>query len=185
MIPVLFTDDKSNYDLFNCFSTYNRHRNAFTFSERTPLIAHPPCRLFSRLRQFSTADRKEKQCAYFALAQVRMFGGILEHPRSSTLWKNGNFNLSGEIDIYGGFLRSVNLSWFGFPAEKKTMLYFVGISPSDLPAFPLSLDAPLSTISTSKNSSLQEVQKKYRSSTPLLMIKYFIQVIDIINCKKK
>ena len=180
-IPVLFTQNLSLYNTYEIFDCYDITRNAFTFTDRCPLIAHPPCRLFSRLRQFSTADRKEKQCAYFALSQVRMFGGILEHPRSSTLWKNGNFNLSGEIDNYGGFLRSVNLSWFGYPAQKKTMLYFVGIAPVQLPPFPLSLSAPLFSIGGSKNNRLKEISKNAGSQTPDQMIKYFIQVMEIIN----
>lgn len=183
LIPVLFTQVDSNYNLFDCFDTYDKNRNAFTYYNRLPLIAHPPCRKFSRLRTFSTAPVKEKQCAFFALSQVRQFGGILEHPRSSTLWQAGNFDLSGHIDNYGGFLRSVNLSWFGFPAEKKTMLYFVGISPDELPHFPLSFTAPLYSIGNSKHNRLQELPKKYRSSTPLPMIEYFIQVMNIINNK--
>lgn len=182
-IPVLFTSSHSNYNLFDCFDTYDLERNAFTYYGRNPVIAHPPCRLFSRLRAFSTAHIKEKQCAFFALSQVRMFGGILEHPLSSTLWHNGNFNLTGKPDIYGGFLRSVDLSWFGFPCQKKTMLYFVGISPAQLPHFPLSFTAPLYSIGNSKHNRLMELPKKYRSSTPLPMIEYFIQVMNIINNK--
>ena len=183
-IPVLFTEPNSNYKLFENLDAYNLERNAFTYSDRLPLIAHPPCRLFSRLRTFSNAPVQEKKCAYFALSQIRQFGGILEHPRSSLLWKTGNFDLSGNIDNYGGFLRSVNLSWFGFPCEKKTMLYFVGINPSQLPAFPLSFDAITHQISSSKRKSLPEISKDSRSSTPIAMIDYFITVINIINNNK-
>lgn len=180
-IPVLFTQVNSNYNLFPGFDTYDINRDAFTYYGRIPLIAHPPCRLFSRLRKFSTAPAAEKKCAFFALSKVRQFGGILEHPRSSTLWKTGNFDLSGTVDSYGGFLRCVNLSWFGFPCEKKTMLYFVGIDPGQLPAFPLSLDAISHRISSSKNNSLPEISKTSRSTTPLEMIIYFAQVITIIQ----
>ena len=180
-IPVLFTQINSNYNDNQIFDTYDLQRNAFTYYDRIPLIAHPPCRLFSRLRKFSTAPRSEKKCAFFALSKVRQFGGILEHPRSSTLWKTGNFDLSGNVDSYGGFLRCVNLSWFGFPCQKKTMLYFVGISPGQLPAFPLSLDAISHQISSSENNSLPEIAKKSRSSTPLAMVNYFALVITIIN----
>jgi hypothetical protein len=184
-IPVLFTNEKSNYNNYSIFDTYSKKRNAFTYYSRSPLIAHPPCRLFSRLRGFSTANKSEKKLAFFALSRVRQFGGILEHPRSSTLWKNGNFNLSGNIDEYGGFLRSVNLSWFGYPCEKKTMLYFVGIKPGDLPPFPLNLLPPSSIISTSRSSTLPEIPKKDRSSTPAHMIEYFIEVMQIINNKNQ
>lgn len=180
-IPVLFAQEKSLYKNYSTFDVYDLKRNAFTYYSRLPVIAHPPCRLFSRLRGLSTAPISEKKCAYFSLAQVRMFGGILEHPRSSTLWHNGNFNLNGEIDKYGGFLRSVNLSWFGYPAEKKTMLYFVGISPGHLPPFPISLSAPLFTVGSCKNQKLSEIKRKSRSETPDQMIEYFIQVMKIIN----
>lgn len=183
-IPVLFTNSHSNYNLFDCFDTYDLERNAFTYYGRNPVIAHPPCRLFSRLRAFSTAHIKEKQCAFFSLSKVREFGGILEHPRSSTLWKTGNFNLSGEIDNYGGFLRSVNLSWFGFPAEKKTMLYFVGLTPGQLPQLPLSLLAPTHIISSSSSGRLPEIKKNERSTTPIDMIVYFKEVIEIIQKNK-
>lgn len=180
-IPVLFTQDGSNYACDNRFDCYDISRNAFSYNDRRPLIAHPPCRLFSRLRAFSTASLQEKKCAYFALHQVRMFGGILEHPRSSTLWTSGNFNLSGDIDVYGGFLRSVNLSWFDYPAEKKTMLYFCGLSPSELPAIPLSLSPPSHVIAASGTSSfLPSVPKSARSLTPLLMLNYFAEVYQVI-----
>ena len=180
-IPVLFTQVNTNYNDYPIFDTYDLHRDAFSYYGRIPVIAHPPCRLFSRLRKFSTATATEKKCAFFALSKVRQFGGILEHPRSSTLWKTGNFDLSGAVDSYGGFLRSVNLSWFGFPCQKKTMLYFVGIAPGQLPPFPLSLDAISHRISSSKNNSLPEIAKTSRSTTPLGMITYFADVITIIN----
>ena len=184
-IPVLFTAHNSLYNDFDIFDCYDEKRNAFTYTDRVPLIAHPPCRLFSRLRKLSSADPIEKKCAYFALARIRQFGGILEHPRSSTLWLNGNFKLDGSVDDYGGFLRSVNLSWFGFPAQKKTMLYFVGIRPGSLPSFPMSLNAITHVISSSSNTAKKELSALYRSQTPQLMIDYFLEVMAIINDHKK
>lgn len=181
MIPVLFTHENSNYNKIKIFDCYDINRDALSFNDRIPLIAHPPCRLFSRLRKFSTAPLSEKKLAFFALAKVRQFGGILEHPRSSTLWKNGNFNLNGSVDSYGGFLRSVDLSWFGFPARKKTMLYFCGITPGQLPSFPMSFNAITHVISSSGNSGKKELSKNMRSSTPFPMIEFFIEVMNIIN----
>lgn len=184
-IPVLFTAHNSLYNDNDIFDCYDVERDAFSYTGRSPLIAHPPCRLFSRLRKFSTAAIKEKQCAFFALARIRRFGGILEHPRSSTLWQDGNFNLDGSVDEYGGFLRSVNLSWFGFPAQKKTMLYFVGIQPGSLPSFPMSLNAITHVISSSGNTEKKELSALYRSQTPQLMIDYFLEVMAIITDNKK
>lgn len=185
MIPVLFTQEDSNYDKFEIFDCYDLKRDALSFSDRLPLIAHPPCRKFSKLRGLSTAPLSEKKLAFFALAKVRQFGGILEHPRSSTLWKDGNFNLDGTIDSYGGFLRSVDLSWFGFSARKKTMLYFCGIAPGQLPPFPLSFNAITHVVSSSYKSEKKEISKNMRSTTPLPMIEFFIEVMDIIHKNKE
>lgn len=103
-IPVLFTQVNSNYNDNPIFDNYDLHRNAFTYYDRRPLIAFAHLvGCFHALRKFSTAPRSEKKCAFFALSKVRQFGGILEHPRSSTLWKTGNFDLSGNVDSYGGF----------------------------------------------------------------------------------
>ena len=184
-IPVLFTAHNSLYNDIDIFDCYDEKRNAFNYPGRIPLIAHPPCRKFSRLRGLSTAPLSEKKLAFFALAKVRQFGGILEHPRSSTLWLNGNFKLDGSVDDYGGFLRSVNLSWFGFPAEKKTMLYFVGIDPALLPAFPMCFNAITHVITSSGISGKKELSALYRSQTPRLMIDYFLEVMAIINVNKK
>ena len=184
MIPVLFTQENSNYNEIQIFDCYDEKRNALSFNYRIPLIAHPPCRKFSKLRGLSTAPLSEKKLAFFALAKVRQFGGILEHPRSSTLWKDGNFNLDGSVDSYGGFLRSVDLSWFGFPARKKTMLYFCGITPSQLPPFPISLNAITHVVSSSYKSEKKEIPKNMRSATPLPMIEFFIEVMNIINENK-
>lgn len=181
MIPVLFTQKNSNYNEIQIFDCYDEKRNALSFNDRVPLIAHPPCRKFSRLRGLSTAPLSEKKLAFFALAKVRQFGGILEHPRSSTLWKDGNFNLDGTIDSYGGFLRSVDLSWFGFPARKKTMLYFCGITPVQLPSFPISLNAITHVVSSSYKSDKKEIPRNMRSTTPFPMIEFFIEVMNIIN----
>lgn len=184
-IPVLFVSNPTYYSDYDCFDLFDITRDAFSCRSRSPLIAHPPCRLFSRLRSFSTAPIRERLCAYYSISKVRQFGGIVEHPRSSLLWHTSNCNLDGSVDSYGGFLRSVNLSWFGFPAEKKTMLYFVGISPADLPPIPLLLNPPEMVINSSKKSSLRELPKKSRSLTPPLMIDFFIQVLAIINQNKK
>lgn len=182
--PVLFTQVNSNYLKHSIFDCYDAYRAAFSYYGTKSIIAHPPCRLFSRLRKFSNAPVKEKQCAFFALDKVRQFGGILEHPRSSTLWLNGNFKLDGSVDDYGGFLRSVDLSWFGYPAQKKTMLYFCGLKPGTLPSFPFNLNAYTHVVNTSKKSGKKELSKKDRSITPVQMILYFIEVLEIIEKNK-
>lgn len=178
---ILFAERNSNYNKVGGLNIYDSTRNAFNYQSMGPVIAHPPCRLFSKLRYFSNAPSCERLCAMFALQVVRECGGILEHPRASTLFKGNDFLLSGQVDKFGGFLRSVDLSWFGFPAQKTTMLYFVGISPGQLPAFPLSFDLISHTIGRyNRVSNKKELSKSLRSSTPVGMVYWLLDVLDII-----
>ena len=185
MIPVLFTEKNSVYNSLPGVDAWPKNRNAFNYSGSHALIAHPPCRLFSRLRAFSTAPASEKNCAYFALEYVRQNGSILEHPHSSTLWKEMNLPTGQEVDEFGGFTLSVNLSWFGYPATKKTLLYIVGLHPGQLPPYSLNFDAVKFSVSSSKKRSvLQEIPKAQRSSTPLLLANYLVQLATLIESKK-
>jgi len=183
-IPVLFTKKDSNYNLFPFFDCYDVNRNALSFEGTTPLIAHPPCRLFSRLRGFSTAPAQEKELAYFAMEKVRSNGGILEHPRSSTLWKECEVGTPLKPDKFGGYLISVNLHWFGYKAIKKTGLYIVGIDYSELPSLPLSFNAITHTISTSKKATKKELSKRERSTTPVALCLWLYEVVTLIGLFK-
>lgn len=85
-IAVLFARKDSVYKTIPECDVYDQERDALTWLGGVPAICHPPCRLWGRLRQFSTAPIEEKQLAIFAVDQVRKHGGILEHPSGSSLW---------------------------------------------------------------------------------------------------
>jgi hypothetical protein len=78
----------------------------------------------------------EKQLAYFALAQVRLNGGILEHPAGSRLWKEAPLPLGDEVDEFGGFTIEIDQFDFGHVAHKNTKLYICGIAKDKLPPLP-------------------------------------------------
>lgn len=96
MTAVLFVERNSIYKTFPGLDCYDEDRDARTFPGGMPVIAHPPCRLWGRLRSFSTAPESEKDLARFAVAMVRQWGGVLEHPAHSTLWKDRGLPLPGD-----------------------------------------------------------------------------------------
>lgn len=102
-------------------------------------MAHPPCRAWGRLRHFAKPRDDEKDLARFAVAQVRKWGGVLEHPESSQLWKDQCLPPPGQKDEFGGWTLPVHQYWWGHRAQKKTWLYVVGCEPRDLPPMPLRL----------------------------------------------
>ncbi len=126
MITALYVDPKGPYPRLNVES-YGPDRDARRYNGPWPVIAHPPCTNYSQVRLFT--KRVDSDCALVALSQVRKFGGVLEHPAYSKLWKVANLPPPGyEPDEFGGFTILVKQCDFGHPAMKKTWLYIKGVS---------------------------------------------------------
>jgi len=77
-------------------------------------------------------------CFESALAAVRRFGGVLEHPEASHAWKWFGLDRPSKsggwivADAVGGFTCCVEQGHYGHLARKATWLYTVGIHPADL-----------------------------------------------------
>jgi hypothetical protein len=184
MTPVLFCQEKSTYNSLPC-DVFDINRNALTIDNNLPAIYHPPCRMWSRLRGLSNFYPGEKWLAVWSLMRIRRYGGILEHPAGSSLFHK-HIARSTRPDKYGGFVISVNQSWFGHVARKKTYLYIVGCEMSQLPPIPLCFNAIEKKISTSKRSApgSKKASKYHRNYTPLLFAQWLLAVIQIINQNK-
>ena len=175
MINVLFVHPKSGYFNYPVIA-WDEKKNASLFSSDEVVIAHPPCRLWSQMRAFSTADISEKNHAIRALEIVRKNGGILEHPVSSSFWKFVNIVKPGAIDEFGGFTISVNQNWFGYHTKKNTMLYIVGITPKELPSYP-ALNLPITR-------KFKNLSPKQRSETVPAFAEWLIEIASLIEKNK-
>lgn len=182
--PIFFVRKNSIYKTLSN-DCYDAERNALTYTGKKPGVYHPPCRLFSKLKGLSTAPESEKELAYWSINQIRKYGGVLEHPYHSSLFKEMNIK-PGLIDSYGGFCISINQSWFGHKCEKKTMLYICGISYAELPPMPLNFNAIEYVITTSKkNKQYKEASRKMREATPVELAIYLIKICELIESKTK
>ena len=184
MIPVLCVESESVYKNLG-FDAYDLERNAFTWPGGGPAIYHPPCRNFSRLRKFSKGGPIENSLALRCVSKLRLYGGVLEHPASSTLFKD-YIGFPLVPDKFGGFFLSINQYWFGHPCEKKTWLYIVGLTPSELPPYPLNFNAIEFTISSSRREFItgkREVNQKWRSKTPIAFALWLSEIIFKIRSK--
>ena len=112
MIAVLFARDDSRYKELDGYDVYDIHRDARSYCKKMPVIAHPPCRAWGMLSHMANPREGEKQLAYLALAQVRLNGGILEHPAGSRLWKEAPLPLAGggKMSLADIQLRLTNLT---------------------------------------------------------------------------
>lgn len=178
MIAVLFAREDSIYKTFPDCDVWDGSRNALLYRGREPIVAHPPCRLWGRLRTFSTAHPSEKVTAYFAVGRVRQNGGILEHPQGSTLWKVLGLPQPGERpDKFGGYTIWISQGRFGHKADKPTWLYIVGCAPENLPAIPFKLgDATHVIQSRKRHNHRPHVSKAEREHTPVELAQWMVEV---------
>lgn len=132
-VAALFVRARSVYsDLADC---WDEQRDARRFPFDRPVVAHPPCRGWGKLRHMAKASPGELELAFFALRAVRRCGGVLEHPWTSGFWSAAGISKTGERDGWGGLLVPVRQSAWGHRAEKWTGLYFVRCGPLVEPVF--------------------------------------------------
>ena len=176
-IAVLFARSDSIYKTFTACDVYDIDRNALTWPGGAPLIAHPPCRAWGRLRTFARPREGEKELALWAVEQIRKWGGVLEHPAGSTLWQAASLPKPGQRDEFGGFTFGIHQHWMGHRAEKATLLYIVGIEPRQLPPIPLTLETPTHVIQSRKRTDHRpHVSKAEREHTPEPLAHWLVQV---------
>ena len=107
------------------------HRDAKRYDGPWPVVAHPPCGAWGRLRTFHR--KQDKNCAPRAVDQVRQCGGVLEHPSGSLLWCEMGLPKPGErCDEFGGRTFDVYQSDWGHLALKRTWLYCVAVGDEQL-----------------------------------------------------
>lgn len=171
-VAVLFARRDSVYKADPRCDVYDFDRNALTFPGGLPVIAHPPCRGWGGLRHFAKPAPGELDLAPWAIDQVRSFGGVLEHPRASRLWAHCSLPSPGRVDRFGGFTVGIDQDWFGHRAEKRTLLYVVGVEPGAVPVIPLRLEDPTHVVSPSSRlrsgmyGYRPQLRKSEREHTP-------------------
>lgn len=128
-VAALYIDPRGPYPkLLGCDFCWDAERDARKYEGPWPIVAHPPCGPWGRLRHLYEGD--EHDCAVRAVEQVRTFGGVLEHPRGSMLWSETSADLplpGNSADDWGGYTVEVCQCDWGHPARKRTWLYVVGV----------------------------------------------------------
>ena len=127
---------------------WDEARDAKAYNGSLPVVAHPPCQRWGKmwfgqpLTVKKTGVRKKKGddggCFAAALASVRKWGGVLEHPWGSHAWNHFWLNkpdrAGGWIaaDMVGGWTCCVEQGQYGHYARKPTLLYAVGVELPEL-----------------------------------------------------
>ena len=141
MIAALFVESDGVYFGRPDVDPWDVNRDARKYAGPWPVVAHPPCSRWCRLAGLVEARWGHRRgddggCFASALASVRRFGGILEHPAYSKAWSAYDLPEPGRHGgwyrgLCGGFSAHVEQGRYGHPAKKATWLYAYG---TDLPS---------------------------------------------------
>lgn len=142
MIAALFVAKGGCYFGLPDVDPWDRDRDARLYAGPWPVVAHPPCERWGRY--FGGAPTtwprlvkgNDGGCFAAALAAVRRWGGILEHPEASSAWeahglaappRAGGWIAADWIDGYRGWTCCVEQGAYGHAARKATWLYVHGV----------------------------------------------------------
>lgn len=134
-VTVLFTRARGFYQSTGC-NCFDERRDARTWCPDGPFIAHPPCGGWGRCKNWH--KKNDKHFGPWVVDLVRRWGGIVEQPADSSLWKA---TAAGNGDLWGGRMYRVNQADFGHLALKPTDLYAVRL-PEPPPMPPPGLRRP-------------------------------------------
>jgi hypothetical protein len=137
VIAALYVQRDGAYYGLAGVDPWDEARDARKYAGPHPVVAHPPCSRWCRLAGLVEARWGYKRgedggCFAAALAAVRRWGGVLEHPAYSDAW--AAFDLP-DPPGGGGWVRGICGGWschveqgrYGHVAKKATWLYAYGV----------------------------------------------------------
>jgi hypothetical protein len=175
MIAALFVEARGVYAGRPDVDAWGAARDARLYLGPWPVVAHPPCASWGRYAKPSPSSRAKGPllgddggCFAAALAAVRAFGGVLEHPRDSKAWPAHGLpapTATGWAPLLfaPGFVCLVEQGHYGHAAQKPTWLYYVGPTPPPLVWGPSTVAArPWSP----RRGVLECLSRRQRAATP-------------------
>ncbi len=144
MIAALYIEPDGVYANQPGIDAWCELRDARCYGGPYPVVAHPPCQRWGRFwhgstrkpHQFNLGD--DAGCFAAALAAVRKWGGVIEHPADSHAWRHfgllspkrhAGWQPAGD----GGWTCYVEQGHYGHMSRKPTWLLVHGVPLHRLP----------------------------------------------------
>lgn len=126
IVAALYVDPRGPYPRLPGVECWGLpERDAKAYAGPHPIVAHPPCGPWGSQKAWCSQD---SGAALHAVADVRRWGGVLEHPAGSGLWAFLGLPPPGKCDAHGTTFEVEQVSW-GHVARKRTWLYVCGVNP--------------------------------------------------------
>lgn len=176
-VAALYVDPRGVYSRIEDVEIWDEVRDARGYAGPWPVVAHPPCSRWCRLAGLVEARWGHRRgddggCFAAALAAVRRWGGVLEHPAYSDAWAAYELprppRAGWQLGLDGSAVAHVEQGRYGHVAKKATWLFAVRV---DLPplAWGTRPDTARGIVSWCRNHSWDERQrvgKRAASATP-------------------
>jgi hypothetical protein len=143
-VAALYVETGGAYFGLPDVEPWDEARDARAYDGPHAVVAHPPCQRWGRFwhgstrkpHQFKKGD--DKGCFGAALASVRRYGGVIEHPCDSHAWEHFGIRKPPRA---GGWVEAAPGLWtccvyqgnYGHLAGKPTWLIVAGVDREDLP----------------------------------------------------
>lgn len=198
MIAALFVEKNGVYYGLPNVDPWDEQRDARKYPGPYPVVAHPPCSRWCRLAGLVEARWGHKRgedggCFESALTNVRLFGGVLEHPAYSDAWKKYGLPRPARTGGWyrgqcGGWSCHVEQGRYGHPAKKATWLYMFGAEPPDGIKFGFNPDQRSEALvswcgnHTDKFDKRPRIGKRVASKTPIEFRDLLISIAE--SCRR-
>lgn len=187
-IAALFVDPSGCYANLDGVEVWDEKRDARLYPGPHPVVAHPPCERWGRYWNGGPSAKVKRLrgddggCFASALASVRKWGGVLEHPEASSAWaahgltpppRGGAWHVA---DFSGGWTCCIEQGAYGHRARKATWLYAVGVdlprmrwgrAPGDFVRLDDGFHSAEERARAIKTGACQRLSKKQRAATPI------------------
>jgi hypothetical protein len=202
MIAALYVETNGCYFGLPGVEPWDKARDARTYAGPWPVVAHPPCERWGRYwgGAPSTWPRlklgNDGGCFEAALAAVRRFGGVLEHPEGSHAWRCFGLNMPPRCgwwvvaDWDGGWTCCVEQGAYGHRARKATWLYACGVelpslkwdrAPGDFVRLDEDFHSKQKRARLIKTGACQRLSKRQRAATPPEFRDLLLAIADTAN----
>lgn len=185
MIAALYVQPRGVYSRIDGVDPWDEARDARRYAGPYPVVAHPPCARWGRYWAGGPSSPRRYQLGddggmfESALASVRRFGGVIEHPAGSHAWAHFGLQApptSGAWVPAGdghGVTAYVEQGHYGHPARKGTWLYVAGVPLSKLPRLASGKSTPLilprpgrDALAERRRGAVERQSKNQRAATP-------------------
>lgn len=179
-VAALYVMANGVYSGFPDIECWGEDRDARKYDGPFPVIAHPPCASWGRMAErafgkvFNRNIGDDKGCFEAALASVRKWGGVLEHPEDSRAFYRFGLEIpprSGgwvsSVDAHSnvtGWVCRVEQGHYGHRTRKATWLYACWC---DLPSLRWGRSCPVGYEPRARRGeAYTKLSRRQRAATP-------------------